>query len=303
MRKSSLYQILIAPVIISAVIIYVAFYSIGVVEKHIASDAAKEYISSLSVTISEDNIAYKKLTETLAAEYELKTQALSVLISQMPLTLSEDMTPEELRIASGADEIMMTDRNGLIIFSTTPESVRKTVDKDFRKGLNEKSYCSSAVRKTDDGGFVFEVAVSRRTADGGLVIAEFVNSTLNESFVCAGDTLVMRRGTMFSSGTTAMVNLSDNRFIAHSNPSLAGTESVIPKEYFRQRQGYFSFRYTHVPSFVFYSYYNQNTVIMTVVSKEYVYTKRTLVLVWLIVLDFTVMLTCFLSARSYRKNN
>ena len=56
------------------------------------------------------------------------------------------------------------------------------------------------------------------------------------------------------------------------------------------------------PSFVFYEYYDDSTVIMSIISKKNVYTKRTLVLVWMTVLQFVFMLSSVLSIRLYKKD-
>ncbi len=301
MKIHSLYRIIIAPVILSVIIIYLAFYSVGVVEKNIAEEEASAYISSLVTNIFEDSSEYEQLTENLCQEYELKVKTLSVLISQLPKTLSEDMTSEELRIASGADEIMISDANGLIIFSTTPDSEIGYVNEQFRDGLWEKNYCSTVISKSDEC-IVFETAVSRRN-NHGLIIARFVNTALNDVFNYNGSSYAIRRSPAFKAGTTAVINLDDSTFTAHTNADLIGTECIIPTEKFRNQSGYFSYRYTHEPSFVFYEYYDDSTVIMTVISKEYVYTKRTLVLIWLLVLDFAVLLGFILAARSYIKNS
>lgn len=299
--KDSIYQIAIAPVIISAIIIYIAYYSVGVVEKHYAADEAREYISSIITDIYDDNSEYENMTQKLCTEYELKARTLSVLISQLPKTLSEDMTSEELRIASGADMIRITDKNGLVIFSTSPGASAEYADDSFREGLSRKNYCSTLISKSDNS-CIFEVAVSRRN-ENGLIIASFVNSSLNEVFNYNGSSYAISRSPAFSNGTTAIINLNENKFIAHTNASLIGTECIIPADRFKNKSGYFSCKYQNVPSFVFYEHYDDSTVIMNMISKEYVYTKRTLVLVWLTVLDFTVILSVVLSARAYRKNH
>ncbi len=301
MSKFSLYRILIAPVIISAIIIYIAFYSIGVVEKHMAADAASDHLNTLIMNIKDDRSEYDRMRSELCSEYELRTQALSILIAQLPKTLIEDMTSEELRIASGADEIMITDRSGLVIFTTTPESKTVYADERFRDGFTEKSYCQTVTDETN-GRTVFQTAVSRRN-ENGLIIAVFSSAALDEISDYANASLTLCRSPSFGNGITAMVNTATGRFTAHGNEKLIGSECIIPAEKFKNHEGYFSFRYAQDPSFVFYEYFDDSHVLISIVSKEYVYTKRTLVLIWLIVLDFTVMLTCFLSTRNYRKNN
>ena len=196
---------------------------------------------------------------------------------------------------------MITDRSGLVIFSTTPESKVEYADERFIEGLTQKSYCNT-VTDESNGHTIFQTAVSRRN-ETGLIIAVFSSEVLDEISEYADASLTLRRSPSFGNGITAMVNTATGRFTAHSNENLVGSECIIPAEKFKKHDGYFSFRYAHDPSFVFYEYFDDSRVLISIVSKEYVYTKRTLVLIWLIVLDFTVILTCFLSTRSYRKNN
>ena len=301
MASKSVYRILLAPFIISVIIIYTAFYSVGVVEKHLAAKNAEEYISSLVTDIYEDNSEYEQITAGLCGEYELKTKTLSMLISQLPKTLSEDMTAEELRIASGADEITISDKTGKIIFSTSPDSGPEYIDERFTEGLSQKNYCSTVITRSDNS-CIFEVAVSRRN-EAGLITASFVNTAFNEVFNYNGSSYAIHRSSSFNAGTTAIIDLSDNTFIAHTTAGLVGSECIIPAERFRNESGYFSYRFQHVPSFVFYEHYDDSTVIMSIISKEFVYTKRTLVLVWLLVLDFTTLLASALALRAYIKEN
>lgn len=298
--KSSVYRIAVAPFILSAVIIYIAFYSVGVVEKNYVSDAAKEYLSSLASSIYDNNSEYEVMTDKLCSEYELKAQTLSILISQLPKTLSEDMTSEELRIASGADEIMISDKNGLIIFSTSPDSEIEYVNEQFTDGLTQKNYCRTAIHKSENG-CIFEVAVSRRN-ESGLIITSFVNTALNEVLTYKDTSYALHRNTAFDADSTSVIDIAENKYIAHTTAGLIGAECIISPERFKNREGYFSYKYQGEPSFVFYEYYDDSTVIMSIISKKNVYTKRTLVLVWMVVLQFVFMLSSVLSIRSYKKD-
>lgn len=301
MNIKSVFRILTAPVIISALIIYIAFYSVGVVEKNLAAENAKEYISSLVTDIYEGSSEYEELTSGLCSEYELKAKTLSVLISQLPVTLSEDMTSEELRIASGADKIMISDKYGKIIFSTSPDENETYTDERFKDGLSQSNYCSTVINKSE-GGCTFDVAVSRRN-EGGLIIASFENSAFNEVLNYNGSAYAIHRSSSFNAGVTAVIDLESNTFAAHTNAGLVGSDCIIPSERFKNTSGYFSYRYQHEPSFVFYEFYDDSTVIISIISKEYVYTKRTLVLVWMIVLDFNVILAFALALRTHIRNN
>lgn len=293
--KRSMYRIIIAPFILSAIIIYIAFYSVGVVEKHTAAENAREHISNVVTNIYENNSEYNLITDQLCNEYELKVQTLSVLISQLPKTFSEDMTAEELRIASGADKIMISDKTGMIIFSTSPEAELEYVNDSFKEGLTKKNYRSTVIKKSDTD-CIFEVAVSRRN-ENGLIIASFVNSALNEVLNYNGNSYVIHENSAFRPGITAITDLTTNKFIAHTNAALIDTECIISPERFRDESGYFSYSFQKEPSIVFYEHYDENTVILSIISKKEIYTNRTLVTIWMAILAAVILMAITLAIR------
>lgn len=295
--KSSVYNITIIPFLLSALVICIAFYAVGVVEKNTASQQADTHISTVITDIYENNSETEAITEKLCKEYELKAQTLSILISQLPGTMIEDMTAEELRITSGADQIAISDRSGLIIFSTAPSTETEYISEDFTEGLTKMNYCRTIITKSETG-CVFEVAVSRRN-ERGLIIASFASSALNEVINYNGSSYAIHKSSSFIPGTTAIINLESNRFIAHTNAALIGTECIIDSTRFNKEKTYFSYKFQGKPSFVFYRYYDENTVIISIVSKDYVYTNRTVVVMWLIILDAIIMTSLLLSVRHY----
>lgn len=295
--KKSIYSIVIAPFVFSLILIFTAWYTVGVVEKNTAAAVAQLNITNLVSDINHDYSEYDSITDQLCREYELKTQTLSILISQMPKTLSEDMTAEELRIVSGADKIMIADKTGLIIFSTSPEAELEYAEEQFRDGLTKKNYCSTSITKSENGIY-FDVAVSRRN-DNGIIIARFINPAMNEVINFSDSYHAIKNTSVFKSGITAIINLQNGNFTAHTNPTLTGTECVIPLEKFSEPAGNFSYRHHSEPSVVFYQYYDDDTVIINIVSKSEIYTKRTTVFTWLAIIDLLVFISLVLSIRQF----
>jgi hypothetical protein len=295
--KRSAYSIITIPLLLSVLVIAIAFYSVGVVEKNIASSEADEHLSTVITNIYENNSTAEAMTEKLCSEYELKAQTLSVLISQLPGTMIEDMTAEELRITSGADSIEISDKDGLIIFSTAPDTEIRYINEEFREGLSQKNYCRTIISKSDTG-CVFETAVSRRN-NGGLIVAYFSSSALNEVLNYNGSSYVIHKSSSFIPGTTAIIDLESNSFIAHTNASLIGTECIIEQEHFRTDKKMFSHRFHREPSFVFYKYYNESTVAISIVPKNHVYTNRTIIVTWLIILAAIIITSTLLAIRHY----
>lgn len=294
--RRSVYKIIIAPIILSAVTIFIAYYSIGVVEKNDAVSSSLEHVSGVISNIYENHVEYEMMLEQLCSEYEMKAKTLSVIISQMPKTLSEDMTAEELRIASGADKISISDKNGLIIFSTSPNAEIEYVNDKFKNGLDKPNFSDTLITNSEQG-CVFEVAVSRRSGKG-LIIASFANYALNEVLSFSEISYPILAGSPSVHGITAITD-ENGIFKAHTNNFSVGTECPIPAERFEKEKGSFSFSFYGTPSLVCYKAYNES-IIMHIVPKTDVYEKRDLLLIWMILLAVISNISVLLSIRQYR---
>ncbi len=298
--KNSIYKIIAAPLMVAALTILIAFYSVGVVEKNNASQAADNHITDILNKIDENKNEYDRIIKQLRSEYESKAKTVSVIIAQTPKTITEDMTIEELRIAIGADMISLSDTNGTIVFSTSPNSDSKKINDQFNDGLNTKNYSDTLITSSDDI-YVFEVAVSRRDSNG-LAIFTFTNSAFNGALNYSELANAASINTSYPSGSSAILDMNSLRYLSHTNHLLTDTLCPVPAKKFTGEK--FSFSYTiYGKSSLIYYRIHEDKIVMDIMPKNEVYAKRNFLLIWTLVSSSLILVTVLLSIRKFKIDN
>ena len=240
--KNSIYRIIIAPLILSVLVISLAYYSIGVVEKNNAVAASLNHIELTNENYKKSETEYIALIKKLCYEYESKAKTISIILSQFPISLAEDMALEELRIAIGAEDISLSDKTGLIVYSTSAGNQKTYIDKHFSAGLDISNFSETHI---ENDKHTFVAAVSRRDA-GGLLICRFSNTTLNHgnvsfSFPKDESSLIT---------ATAIINKSEMTYQHHTNSQLKNKNCMIEKEKFETDKQSFSYKISGKSSLV-----------------------------------------------------
>ena len=296
--KKSLYRLIIAPLVSTFVIIFIAYYSVGVVERSSARRVADMRIEQIISRIDENNKDFEAFKEQLRSEYESRAKSFSLIISQTPTALTEDMATEELRLAIGADEIALTNSTGHITFSTSESNDNKEINEQFLQGLKIKNFSGTLVTKSDDG-YIFEVAVSRRDGNG-LLIFKFINTSLNDMLNYSGIASVTSDYPMMQNGITAIVDIPTNTYLSHTTSKLNGTLCTIPPEKFiNKEKDSFSYKVYGNSSLVCFKTYEDN-IILGILPKSEIYQKRNSITGWLSLMAAIVIISMLLSIRQYK---
>ncbi len=296
--KKSIYRLIVAPVFSAFVVIFIAYYSVGVVEKSSARSVADMRIEQIISRIDENNKDFEEFKEQLRSEYESRAKSFSLIISQTPTALTEDMATEELRLAIGADEIAVTNSAGHIIFSTSESNSKKEINDQFLKGLKIKNFSDTLVTKSDDG-YIFEVAVSRRDGNG-LLIFKFINASLNDMLNYSGIASVTSDYPMMQNGITAIVDIPTNTYLSHTTSPLNGTICTIPPEKFTGKEkDAFSYKMYGTSSLVCFKKYKDN-IVLGILPKSEIYQKRNSITGWLCLMAAIVITSMLLSIRQYK---
>ena len=294
--KHSIYKIIAAPLIIATLTILIAFYSVGVVEKNNAHQAADEHITNIINKIDENKNEYDRIINQLCSEYESKAKTVSVIIAQTPKTITEDMTVEELRIAIGADMISLCDTNGTIVFSTSPDHNFQKINEKFNKGLSMQNYSDVSITSNDDV-YVFEVAVSRRDSEG-LAVFTFTNSAFNGALNYSELANATSINIYYPSGSSAILDMNNHRYLSHTNRLLTDTLCPVPEKKFSEDKFSFSYNIYGKSSLIYYRIHDSQ-VIMDIIPKNEVFKKRNFLLVWTLVSSSLILISILLSIRKY----
>ncbi|MBP1565935.1 MAG: hypothetical protein J6A58_09305 [Oscillospiraceae bacterium] len=287
--KNSIYRIIIAPLILSVLVISLAYYSIGVVEKNNAVAASLNHIELTNENYKKSETEYIALIKKLCYEYESKAKTISIILSQFPISLAEDMALEELRIAIGAEDISLSDKTGLIVYSTSAGNQKTYIDKHFSAGLDISNFSETHI---ENDKHTFVAAVSRRDA-GGLLICRFSNTTLNHGNV----SFSFPKDESSSITATAIINKSEMTYQHHTNSQLKNKKCMIEKEKFETDKQSFSYKISGRSSLVCFKTFDDK-IIMSVTPKKDIYTKRNETCAWLITLALLAIGSVILSIRS-----
>ncbi|MDO5558794.1 MAG: hypothetical protein Q4F95_04270 [Oscillospiraceae bacterium] len=303
MKKPHLYNILIPSIVVSAVLIFISWYSIGVIEKNSAKEIADTRINQIISKLDKTTVEFNDLKQQIADEYESKAKTFSVILYQTPRALSEDMAIEELRLAIGADVISVTDEYGNITFSTADDE-NNNINNEFEDGLDKKSYAKTIIELDDNGTYIFKSAVSRRDSDG-LILFTFIDSSLNDILSYSSIASVTTNYPLLQSGITAIVDINSTNFISHTTQALVNTQCPVPVERFDKETGNISYRIYGHSSLIRYRVYNDK-VILGILPKTEVFKLRNTTTKWLILACIIINVSVLLSIRQYtiiRKEN
>ncbi len=296
--KHSIYKIMGAPLIIASLTILIAFYSVGVVEKSNANEAADGHINDIINQIDENKNEYDRIINQLSSEYESKARTVSVIIAQTPKTITEDMTVEELRIAIGADMISLSDTDGTIVFSTSPDNNSKKINEHFNDGLDIRNYSEVYVTSDDNDAYVFEVAVSRRDA-AGLAVFTFTNSAFSGALNYSELANAASINKYYPSGSSAILDVNSYRYLSHTNHLLTDTRCPVPSKKFSGDKLSFSYKIYGKSSLIYYKIHD-NQIVMDIIPKNEVFAKRNFLLIWTLVSSSLILISVLLSIRKFK---
>ena len=294
--KRSLYNIVIAPVIVMVLTLLIAYYSVGVIEKNAAWQTSEKHIAGIINAIEKQDEEFESICSSFRSEYESKAMTISLIISHTPKALSEDMAAEELLAAIGAEELFLSDKYGNLTFSTSSSEKGLKVREEFSEGTNIKNYRNTVTERSGKD-LIFEVAVSRRDKNG-LVIIRFRNPTAGRLTNYSDLADSSQISTVFPSGSCAIINSDNMEYLSHSSGTMTGQKCQIPEEYFSREKKYFSYSGGSTSSLVCFEHY-KNNIIIDVLPKEEVYSGRNMLLIWMCVLAAAALISVILSIRDH----
>ncbi len=289
--KNPIYRIVLAPLIMCLVIIFLAYYSIGIVEKNNVLENARKHIELTTQQYENSQLQYNQLIKKLCSEYESKTKTVSVLLTQLPYSIHEDMALEEIRTAIGAEEISLSDKNGMIVCSTSPNSSPSYIDDYFRNGLTVNNYADVEVLNADQK-YIFNCAVSRRDSPG-MLICTFSDTSMNYN----DSRFTFPENNVLSSCVTAIVDSSTMTYLHHTNSILEGSDCILDRDYFVSQKDHFSHKIYGKSSLICYSAKDGN-IIMCITPKKDIFLKRNETCAWLITLSMLAIGSLLLSVRN-----
>ena len=144
---------------------------------------------------------------------------------------------------------------------------------------------------------IFSVGVSRRDKKG-IVQANFISKNYNKIVKYSDISNVTSEYPLLKKGITAIIDANDGHYLSHTNFKLTNTLSAIPLDKFQKNVGTISSNSTNSNVIIRYKKY-KDYVILGIVDKTEVYSRRNSVTIWTVLCCLSLSLTSILSIRKH----
>ncbi|MGN1411980.1 MAG: hypothetical protein ACI4WH_05675 [Oscillospiraceae bacterium] len=271
------YKGIIIPLIVTTIITGLfAFYCSGVVDFNIYKDIIDVRLQKIVERLSQDSEERQTLQDEIVSDCEEKAQMVSMLISQSSSELSYELSLEEIRIILNADEITIGNSTGNVEYSTSTYNPNDTIIKEFIPYTNDKTFIKSL--SDSSGRIVTGVA---RLDDDGIIQLTFSSEAMSKMLKSTEVSNVTSEYPLLQNGFTAIINSDTYTYLSHTDISLVGTPSQLPREKFNlnDENGGFFYSVGGTKSYIRYLIYDDNIIVGVVPSSE-IYRLRNSLLGW-----------------------
>lgn len=280
------YKGIIIPMVITTIIIGLfAFYCSSVIDFNIYKDIIDVRLQEIVERLSRDSEERQTLQDEIVSDCEEKAQMVSMLISQSPNELSYELSLEEIRIILNADEITIGNSSGNVEYSTSIYTPSDTIINEFIPYSNDKTFIKSL--SDSSGRIVTGVA---RLDDDGIIQLTFSSEAMTKMLKSTEISNVTSEYPLLQNGFTAIIDSDTYTYLSHTNVSLVGTPSQLPREEFNldsENDGFF-YSVGGTKCYIRYLIHDDNIIVGVVPSSE-IYRLRNSLLGW--ILFFGLILT------------
>lgn len=295
------HKYIIIPMIITTIVIsLLVFYCSGVVEFNTYKDIIDIRLQKIVQRLSDDNEERKTLQNEIVSDCEDKSKMVSMLISQSSQELSYELSLEEIRIILNADEITIGNSQGIVEYSTSTYNPNDKISNDFMVYINDKTFTKSF---SDSSGRI--VTGTARLDDDGIILLTFSSNAMEKMLKSTDISRVTSEYPLLENGFTAIINRATYNYLSHTDLSLVGTPSQLPKEKFnleKEKSGFFH-NVGGKKCYIRYLIYDDKIIVGVVPSGE-IYKTRNSLVVWILFSGLVLTIISVLCTRfKMIKNN
>jgi hypothetical protein len=255
-----------------------AYYCSSVVEFNIYKDIIDVRLDKIETRLNSDLDERQALTDEIISDCEEKAKMVAMLISQNSEELSYELSLEEIRVISNAEEINVCDTSGAIKYSTSTYGNDDTIDKDSAYYSALEGFTKST--NTADGQIV---TYTNRLDSDGVIQLVFSSDSMRSMLKSTDISMVTSEYPLFKNGFTAIIDSSSYTYLSHTDTSLVGTPSQLPQDQFdftKEKDGFFCF-VGGKKSYVRY-YICDDMILLGVVPTNEIYRLRTSLTGWML---------------------
>lgn len=290
----SKYKYVVIPMAITTIVmLLLALYCSSVVEFNTYDSIIDIRLQKIVERLSADEEERKALQDEIVSDCEEKAQMVSMLISQSSQELSYELSLEEIRIILNADEITIGNSNGNIEYSTSTYDLTDVIPSELIPYVNDKTFTKSF--SDSDGRIVTGTA---RLDDDGIIMLTFSSDAMEKMLKSTDISKVTSEYPLLEDGFTAIIDSNTYNYLSHTDLSMVGTPSQLPREKFNLEGGKDGFFYSisGQKCYVRYLVYDDMVIVGVVPSKE-IYRLRNSLAGWLTFLGLVLTITSLLCTR------
>jgi hypothetical protein len=226
------------PMVVATILLsLLAFYCSGVVEFNIHKDIIDVRLQKIVERLSADEEEKTTIQDGIVSDCEEKAKMVSMLIAQSSGELSYELSLEEIRIILNADEITIFNAQGNVEYSTSTYTSTDTLSSDFMPYIKDKTFTKSF---SDSSGRIV-TGTARLDADG-IIVLTFSSGSMESMLKSTDISTVTSEYPLFKEGITAIIDNETYNYLSHTDVSLVGTPSQLPKDKFnfdKEKSGFF----------------------------------------------------------------
>lgn len=282
--------------VLIALMLGLAFYAIGVVDRHSCQVLSDARFDRITQQMQENEQEQEIILKEIRSDYLTRARIISMLISNSPQMLKTENSLEELRIAVGCDILSVSDADGVITHTTAQTVAGATIDSAFRAGLSDRVFSDVIVQS---GETTKILAGTARLDDAGVVQLTFEASDLNRVLASTELSTLTQNMNFMKRGTLAILG-QNAQYLSHTDSTRIGTGSAIEMSRFRADAGKFSATVNGIDAYVFYRKIDDYVLVCTVPKSE-LYARRNTVTGWMTALGAVILALMALQIRSHVK--
>lgn len=289
------YRLIIIPMLIVTIIIsLLAYYCSGVIEFNSYKNIIDIRLQKIETRLNEDTDEKNLLTTEIFSDCEEKARMVAMLIAQNSDQLSYELSLEEIRVISNADEVVISDNFGVIEYSTSTYQVGDTVNKEFISYINNNGYTESII---DSSGRI--ITGTTRLDDVGIIQLTFSSDSMRKMLKSTDISRVTSEYPLFENGFTAIIDTLSYTYLSNTETSLVGTPSQLPQDKFdlNKKNGGFFCSVGGKKSYIRYSIYDDEDILVGVVPTSEIYNLRNSITFWTLLLGIVLTIVAVLSIR------
>lgn len=286
--------IIISMLIVTIIISLLAYYCSGVIEFNSYKDIIDVRLQKIETRLNEDNDEKSLLTAEIFSDCEEKARMVAMLIAQNSDQLSYELSLEEFRVISNADEVVIGDSLGVIEYSTSTYQLGDTVNKEFISYINNNGYTQSII---DSSGRI--ITGTTRLDDVGIIQLTFSSDSMRKMLKSTDISRVTSEYPLFENGFTAIIDTLSYTYLSHTDTSLVGTPSQLPQDKFDldKNGGGFFCSVSGKKSYIRYSIYDDEDILVGVIPTSEIYSLRNSITFWTLFLGIVLTIVAVLSIR------